>query len=130
MFRQITSFMDCYLSKQQCGFKKGYSPQYCLLVMLEKWKNAVNKEKCFGALLTDLSKTFDCLSHELLIAKLHVCGFNLSALKRIQVTYQTENNAPKLMQRIAHRKKFCLEYYKDLLWVPYYSMFFCVICFG
>ena len=52
MFRQISSFMDSYLSKQQCGFRKDYSPQYCLLVMLEKWKNAIDKGKRFGALLT------------------------------------------------------------------------------
>ena len=54
--------------KQQCGFRKGYSPQYCLLVMPEKWKNAVYEGKCFRALSTDLSKAFDCLSHELLMA--------------------------------------------------------------
>ena len=71
MFRQISSSMNSYLLKQQFGFRKGYSTQYCLLVMLEKWKNAVDKGKCFGALLTDFSKAFDCLSHELLIAKLH-----------------------------------------------------------
>ena len=44
MLRQISSFMGSYLSKHQFGFRKGYSPQYCLLVMLEKWKNAVDKE--------------------------------------------------------------------------------------
>ena len=43
-FVKFSSFMDSCLSKQQCGFRKGYSPQYCLLVMLEKWKNAVDKE--------------------------------------------------------------------------------------
>ena len=37
--------------------------------MLEKWKNAVDKGKVFGALLTDPSKTFDCLLYELIIAK-------------------------------------------------------------
>ena len=50
----------------------------------KKWKSAVDKGKCFGALLTDLSKVFDCLSHELLIAKLHVYGFDSPALKLIQ----------------------------------------------
>ena len=83
-FRQISSSMDSYLSKQQCGFRKGCSTQYCLLVMLEKWKNGVNKGKCFGALLMDLSKAFDFLSHELLIAKLHAYGFDLPTLKLIQ----------------------------------------------
>ena len=51
--------------------------------MLEKWKSAVDKGKSFGALLTDLSEAFDCLSHELLLAKLHACGFSIAALRLI-----------------------------------------------
>ena len=45
MFRQIPDFMDFYLAKQQCGFTKGCSRQCYLLVMLEKWKNGVDKQK-------------------------------------------------------------------------------------
>ena len=75
--------MDPLLSKYQCGFRKGYSAQHCLLAMLEKWKNAVGKGKIFGALLTDLSKAFDSLSHDLLIAKLNAYGFSLLALKLV-----------------------------------------------
>ena len=44
--------MDKFLSKYQCGFKKGYSAQRCLLAMLEKCKRAVDQEKAFGALIT------------------------------------------------------------------------------
>ena len=43
MFVEISSFTDSYLSKQQCGFAKDYNPSYCLLVMLERWKDAVDK---------------------------------------------------------------------------------------
>ena len=51
--------------------------------MLEKWKRSVDNDKAFGALLTDLSKAFDCLDHELLIAKLNAYGFKLPALRLI-----------------------------------------------
>ena len=36
-----------------------------------------------GAVLADLSKAFDCLNHDLLIAKLEAYGFNTCALKFI-----------------------------------------------
>ena len=58
--------------------------------MLEKWKSAVDKGKSFGALLTDLSKAFDCLSHDLLLAKLHAYGFSLSALKLIHSYFKNK----------------------------------------
>ena len=34
--------------------------------MVEKWKRAVDNNNVFGALLTDLSKAFDCISHDYL----------------------------------------------------------------
>ena len=63
MFKPISEYFDSFFSKYQCGFRIGFSPQHCLAAVLEKWK--------LGALLTDLSKTFDCLPHDLLIAKLN-----------------------------------------------------------
>ena len=33
--------MDKFLCKCQCGFRKGYNVQHCVLAMIEKWKNAV-----------------------------------------------------------------------------------------
>ena len=54
-----------------------------LLTLNEKWKSAVDKGKPFGTLLSDLSKAFDCLPHELRIAKLHSYGFSTNALRLI-----------------------------------------------
>ena len=66
--RNILEFFDNILSNFQFGFRKGYRTKHCLLLMLEIWKGASKSNKAFGALLTDISKAFDCLSHDLLIA--------------------------------------------------------------
>ena len=44
MFRQINEYMDKFLSRQECGFRKGYSTQQCLLTVLEKWRSAVDNK--------------------------------------------------------------------------------------
>ena len=64
-------------------FRKGLSNQQCLLVLLKKWKKPVDRCKAFDALLTGLSKTFECLDHELLMAKLNAYGLNLPTLRLI-----------------------------------------------
>ena len=81
MFIQMSTLLEDIFNKQQCGFRKGHNTEQCLLKMLEKWKRSVHGGKVFGALLTDLSKAFDCLDHELLIAKLNAYGFSLPALR-------------------------------------------------
>ena len=72
--------MENILSNFQCGFRKGFNTQQCLIGMIEKAKSIMDKSGRFSALLTDLSKAFDCLPHDLLIAKLDAYGFKNDAL--------------------------------------------------
>ena len=71
-------YFDKHFSKFQCGFRKGFNAQHCLITMIEKWLRSVDGGGQAGALLTDLSK--DCTDHELLIAKLYAYGFDKNSL--------------------------------------------------
>ena len=84
MFKQISEYFDLFFSKYQCSFRKGFCSQHCLAAMLEKWQSAIENKKPFGALLTDLSKAFACLPHDLLTAKLNAYGFSMKSLRLIQ----------------------------------------------
>ena len=84
MYNQILSYIDKFLSPYLFGYRKGYSTEQCLIVMLELWNKALDSKGTAGAILTDLSKAFDCLNHNLLLAKMEANGFDKTALKFIQ----------------------------------------------
>ena len=64
--------------------------------MIDKWKKAVDNNKIFGAVLIDLSKAFDCICHDLLIAKLNAYGVSLPALKLIKDYLQNRKQRTKI----------------------------------
>ena len=76
MQRQINNYIINHLSSYLCGYRKGYNTQQALVSLIEKWKKILDDKGFGGAVLMDLSKAFDTLNHKLLIAKLHVYGFN------------------------------------------------------
>ena len=65
------------------GYRKGFNTQYDLLSLIEKWKKTLDNKGYTGAILMDLSKAFDTINHELLIAKLYAYGFSKDSLKII-----------------------------------------------
>ena len=89
-------------------FRKGYNAQHCLVSMIKKWKESVDSGGAFGTLMTDLSKAFDCLHHELLIANIDAYGFDIKPVKLIQ-QYHREQSLVRLFST-----SFCATYFTSL----------------
>ena len=87
--KQLEEYFQALFSIYQCGFRKGCSVINALLPVIEKWRKSFGTGGAFGALLTDLSKAFDCLPNELLITKLHAYGVDIASLKLLH-SYSTK----------------------------------------
>ena len=82
--KQISGYINNYLSPYLCWYRKGFSSQQALISLIESWKGVLDKldKKGFrGAVLMDLSKAFDTIKHDLLIAKLYAYDFSKESLK-------------------------------------------------
>ena len=80
MQNRMLIFVQIFLSPLLSGFREGYGTQHALLLLIEACSKSIDSGGIEGAVLTDLSKAFDCLDHEFLIAKLNAYGFSRSAL--------------------------------------------------
>ena len=80
IYKQIMSYVTNLFSDYITGFRKSHGSQHCLVKMLENWKSALDKSESVCALFMDLSKAFDTINHDLLLAKLKAYGFSKGAL--------------------------------------------------
>ena len=83
LFNQLNDFIEPKFSKILCGFRKGHSTQHALLRLLKRWQACLDNNEIVGTVLMDLSKAYDCLNHELLIAKLQAYKIGDPALHLI-----------------------------------------------
>ena len=118
VINQINLFLESKFSPQLTRFHKNYGIQNALLNMIEKWKHALDKGKKVGTIFMDLSKAFDTINHNLLLANylpiyylLNAYGFSFNAVKFVQ-SYLLER-----FQRVNTNNNFS-QWCKILLGVP------------
>ena len=92
LMSSMTNFLSDFIS----ACRKGYSTNHVLLKLIENWKAALDSNLFTGAVLMDLSKAFDCIPHDLLIAKLHAYGFSFQTLTFLNSYLETANSVLKL----------------------------------
>ena len=54
IYKQINCFMENEMSKCVTGFRKSYGTKHSLIVMLEKWKKALDKEENMSAIFNHI----------------------------------------------------------------------------
>ena len=72
--------MDIYLDKLLCGFRKAHSTQHALFKLLQRWQKELDNPGLVGTILMELSKAYECLPHDLVIAKFETYDLGKSSL--------------------------------------------------
>ena len=82
--KQLVHYFNPYLSKFLSAYRKGYSCESVLLHLIEDWKGALGKNSMVGTVIMDLSKAFDLIPHDLLLAKLSAYGISTHSLNLLK----------------------------------------------
>ena len=92
MKNQLMSYLDKYFSPFVSAYWESYSTQQVLIRLLEEWREKLDKNFIVGAVLMNLSKAFDRMPHDLIIAKLAECGIERETLRLIYSLLKVGNN--------------------------------------
>ena len=87
-FDQLYSVFTPVFSDNISGLLSGHSCYSSLLKLTDDWRQALDNKKDVAVVAIDLSKAFDSICHNLLLAKLKAYGVHDSAIKLIQ-SYQS-----------------------------------------
>ena len=85
MYDQLYIYINKFLNELLCGIRKAHSTQHSLFKLLPTWQNKIDNSGFIGTILMDLSKPYDCLPYDLLIAELGAYGHDRSSPRLFMV---------------------------------------------
>ena len=101
------NYMENFLSELLCGFQKAHSTQHALFRLLKKQQEELDLECYIGTILMNLSKTYDCLSHDLLIVKLEADGLDIDSLHFLLDYLSFRNHRTKISSSYSKWSEIC-----------------------
>ena len=73
IYNQLGKYMDTFLNKLLCRFRKTHSTHHAMFKLLQRWQKELDNSGLVGTILMDLSKAYECLPHDLIIVNLQFC---------------------------------------------------------
>ena len=98
---QVYSYIQQYLNPFLCGFRQGHGTQHALFWLLQAWQKELDDSGYTGTVLMDLSKAYDCVPHDLIIAKFEAYGFDNISLKLFHSYFSNRKQRVKIGSAIS-----------------------------
>ena len=96
MYDQLYIYIINFLNELICGFRKALSTQHAIFKLLQARQKELENSGFIGTIPMDLSKAYDCLPLDLLIAKFGAYGLQKSSLRLIMDYLNSRNQRAKV----------------------------------
>ena len=83
LYNRLSDYVENIFNAIICGFRKAHSTHHALFKLLQPWQKELDEKGIVATVLMDLSKAYDCILHDLLIAKLSAYGIDSVGLQLI-----------------------------------------------
>ena len=71
----MSNYFEPFFNEILCGFRKAHSTRHASFDLLTSWQTSLSRGGFVGSILMDLSKVYDCLKDDLLLAKPEAYGY-------------------------------------------------------
>jgi len=109
MFNRLYQYVhtDAILAPEQFGFRKESNIEKAIFSLTDSVLTSLNLRQQIGGIFCDLSKAFDCVSHEILLEKLRHYGIRGVSLNWFKTYITNRKQKVKItMQNLKH-ESFC-----------------------
>ena len=88
IYEQTSNCFESFFNKMLCAIRKEHTTQHASFKLWTSWQKSLDRGGFVCSILIDLSKAYDCLPHDLLLANLQDFGFNKESI-RLFLSYLT-----------------------------------------